>query len=137
MEFTGIKLTKSEFKFKSKEEYQKYFNDALIESPFQFVRISKAEFNENIHIALSWSEITKIISWTLLGVSLIVSLLSVGLIFNISVIALGFLSLGISKLFKNKAKDLSMGKAFCIEMYESNNFENLEEVREDLKKENK
>jgi len=137
MEFTGFKFRKSEFKFKNRKEYNKYFDNALIESPFKFVRASKAEFNEKIHIALSWMEITKIVAWVLLGVSILSSLVSLGTIFGISMIGLGFISMGLSKFFKNKVEDLAIGKSFCIQMYEMNNFENLEEIREDLIKESK
>ena len=132
MEFTGLKFKKSEFKFKNQKEYNQYFDNALIESPFQFIRISKAEFNENIHIALSWMEITKIIAWVLLGASVISFIASLGSIIGISMIALGFILMEISKFFKIRTDNLAMGKAFCIQMYEMNNFENLEEIRKDL-----
>lgn len=137
MQFKGFKFRKSEFKFKNKKEYNKYFDNALIESPFQFIRISKAEFNEMIHIALSWMEITKIISWILLGTSILSTVSNLGINFGLSMIVLGLASMALSKLYKNKTEDLALGKSFCIQMYEMNNFENLESVREDLIKENK
>lgn len=132
MEFEGFKFFKKEFKFKSKEEYNQYFNNALIESPFQFIRLSKEEFNEKMHIALSWMAAFRIASWVLMVMAPLGMLSKFGMVFGFATIGLSAISMLASNVAKGKLENLALGKSFSIQMYEMNNYENLEEVRQEL-----
>lgn len=132
MEFEGFKFFKKEFKFKNKLEYNKYFNNALIESPLQFIRLSKDEFNEKMHIALSWMAVLRIASWTLMGMAALGIFYKLGIVFGIIAIGLSVISMLASNVAKGKLDNLALGKSFSIQMYEMNNYENLEEVRQEL-----
>jgi hypothetical protein len=135
MEFYGFKFFKKEFKFKSKKEYNQYFNNALIESPFQFIRLSKEEFNEKIHIALSWMAALRIASWALMGMAALGIFCKLGMTFGFVSIGLSVISMLVSNISKGRVENLALGKSFSIQMYEMNNYENLEEVRQELIKE--
>ena len=137
MEFEGLKFKKESFKFSSKKKYNDFFNDALIDSPLQFIRASKDEFDEKIHIAFSWMILTKIVSWALLGITAILILAHAGWVFPLVSVGLSFISMFSSKRLNSKVEDLALGKSFVIQMYEMNNYENLEEVRRELIKEKK
>ena len=135
MEFEGLKLRSKAFKFASKKKYNQIFNDALIDSPLQFIRLSKQEFDEKIHIAFSWMILTKVLSWFLMGVSAILILAHVPWMLSLALVVFSFSGMIASKLFSSKVSDLALGKSFVIGAYEMNNYENLEEVRQELIKE--
>lgn len=132
MEFEGFKFFKKEFKFKNKAEYNRYFNNALIKSPFQFIRLSKEEFNEKIHIALSWMTVLRIASWVLMGIVALGIFYKLGMVFGFVSIGLSIISMLMSNFAKSRVENLALGKSFSIQMYEMNNYENLEEVRQEL-----
>jgi hypothetical protein len=132
MEFEGLKLRTKSFKFSSKKKYNDFFNDALIDSPLQFIRLSKQEFDEKIHIAFSWMILTKVISWFLIGLSAILILAHVPWMLSLALVVFSFISMFASKIFNTKVEDLALGKSFVIGAYEMNNYENLEEVRQEL-----
>ncbi len=137
MGLEGLKFRRKTFKFASKKKYNDFFNNALIEGPVQFIRVSKAEFDEKMHIALSWMFLAKIISWLFLGIAVIGMLASATWIFGAAVVGLSFLSRFASKRSESKLEALALVKSFCIGIYEMNNYENLEEVRQQLIEEKK
>lgn len=124
MEFEG-------FKFKPNKKYEENFSEALIESPLQFIRLSKESFDEKMHIAFSWMAILNISALGLMGIAIIIALLQAPIIGIIS-ICISMISRIGSKKFQIKLEDLSISKSFCIGMYEMNNYENLEIVRQEL-----
>jgi len=65
LEFDGLKLKKTEFRFISNKEINKFFNESLIESPLKFVRLNNQMFLEKMHVSLSWMQISKILSFAL------------------------------------------------------------------------
>lgn len=132
MEFEGFKFFRKEFKFKSKDQYNKYFDNALIESPLKFIRLSKADFDEKIHIAFSWMAILKIVGWVLLGMTALIILAQTSPLLGAILVGLSMLSVLGSKIAKGKLDRLAFGKSFSIQMYEMNNYENLEQGRQIL-----
>lgn len=134
-EFEGLKLKRKAFKFSSKKAYNQAFNDALMNSPLQFIRLSKQEFDEKIHIAFSWMILTKGLAYLLMSISVIFLLAHVSWMLSLAALVLSFSGMIASKLLGGKVEDLAFGKSFVIEMYEMNNYENLKEVRQELIKE--
>ena len=137
MEFDGFKLRKTEFKFETKKKYDEYFSNALIDSPLHFIRISKAEFDEKMHITLSWMMVFKMAAWIFLGITVIGLLAQLGVAFGYIAIGLSFLNMIGSSIAKGKLENLALGKSFCIQIYEMDNYENLEIVRQELIEEKK
>lgn len=137
MEFEGLKLVKTKFKFKSEKEYNIFFNNALIASPLRFINLTKQEFDENMHIIFSWKEITKCISFGFLFMFLFAILNGDSLILRLSILGFSSISMLINWFLRKKLNDLNFGKSFVISIYEMDNYFVLEEIRENLIKERK
>ncbi|HOG74190.1 MAG TPA: hypothetical protein PLP47_04600, partial [Methanofastidiosum sp.] len=54
MEFEGLKFKRTDFRFSNRQEMDKFFNEALIESPLKFIRLNDQMYVEKIHVNFSW-----------------------------------------------------------------------------------
>lgn len=136
IEFEGLKLKKTEFCFKSMKEMNKFFNEALIESPLKFVRLNNQMFLEKMHVALSWMQISKILSFVLFVPALAGILYNAPQWFGISMVAISIFFFLRSKWLSKRLDRLAGSRIFFNQMAE-NDLDSLEEVRQELINENK
>jgi hypothetical protein len=136
LEFEGLKLKKTEFRFKNNKEMNKFFNEALIESPLKFVRLNNQMFLEKMHVALSWMQISKILSFALFIPAVAGILYNAPQWFGISMVATAIFFFLRSKWLSKRLDRLAVGRVFFNQMAEYD-LESLEEVRQELINENK
>jgi hypothetical protein len=136
LEFEGLKLKKTEFHFRNNKEMNKFFNEALIESPIKFVRLNNQMFLEKMHVALSWMQISKILSFALFIPAIAGILYNAPQWFGISMVGISVFFFLRSKWLSKRLDRLAIGRTFFNQMAE-NDLDSLEEVRQELINENK
>lgn len=136
LEFEGLKLKKTEFRFRNNKEMNKFFNEALIESPLKFVRLNNQMFLEKMHVALSWMQISKFLSFGLFIPALMGILYNAPQWFGISMVVFSIFFFLRSKWLSKRLDRLAIGRTFFNQMAE-NDLDSLEEVRQELINENK
>lgn len=137
IEFKGLKLKVKDFRFKSHNEMNKFFNKALIESPFKFVRLQDQLFIEKMHVTFSWMMVSRILAFALLIPAF------VGIVYNISPQWLGisivFVSIFFflrSKWLKKRLDNIAFARVLFKEIADGG-MDSLEEVRQELINEQK
>jgi hypothetical protein len=135
IEFEGFKLKVKDFRFKSRDEMNKFFNEALIESPFKFVRLQDQMFIEKMHVVFSWLMISRILAFGLFVPAIIGLLLNAPQWFGISMVFASIFFFLRSKWLSKVLDNVATGRIFFNEMAE--NTDSLEEVRQELINEQK
>ncbi|MDD5649040.1 MAG: hypothetical protein PHF86_01285 [Candidatus Nanoarchaeia archaeon] len=130
LNLSEIKLRKTKFKFSNNKSLNKFFDDALIESPIKYVRLYEQRFQEIMLVLASWYIIVKIVAYTLLGVAIILAVYNLNI--GLGVTLFSFLLQLISKLIMKKFQKYSFSLDTFKSISEGNDFEYLEEIRKDL-----
>jgi hypothetical protein len=133
--FEGFKFRRTNFRFRNKKAMNSFFNEALIESPVKFLNLIDARTLEKMHILFSWMMIHRIAVyiWLILSFFSIYYHASNKIVIGIVVMAL--FSFIISKVLSKNLDNAAFGRSFFTSMGENDNFEFLEEVRQELIKE--
>jgi hypothetical protein len=135
IEFEGFKFKVKDFRFKSQNELNKFFNEALIESPFKFIRLQDQMFIEKMHVVFSWMMISKILAFGLFVPAIIGLIYNAPQWFGISIVFASIFFFLRSKWLSKVLDRIAIGRTFFNEMAE--NTDSLEEVRQELINENK
>jgi hypothetical protein len=136
IEFEGFKLKATDFRFKSRKEMNKFFNEALIESPIKFIRLQNQLFLEKMHVLFSWMMISKILSFALFVPALIAIYYQAPKWVGISIVCLSIFFFLRTKYLSRRLDNIAGAKVFFNEMAE-NDMDSLEHVRQELINENK
>ena len=130
LNLSEIKLRKTKFRFSNNKSLNKFFDDALIESPIKYVRLYEQRFQEIMQILVSWYIIIKIVAYTLL----VIAIISAGFNLNLglSITLFSFFLQITSKFIIKKFEKYSFSLDTFKSLAESNNFEYLEEIRQYL-----
>jgi hypothetical protein len=136
IEFRGFKLKATDFRFKSRDEMNKFFNEALIESPLKFIRLQNQLFLEKMHVVFSWMMISKILSFALFVPALIAVYYQVPKWVGISIVFSSIFFFLRAKYLSRRLDNIAGAKIFFNEMAE-NDMDSLEHVRQELINENK
>lgn len=137
VEFEGFKLKVKDFHFKSRKEMNKFFDKALIESPFKFIRLQDQLFIEKMHVIFSWMMISRILAFGLLIPAFVCT------VYNVVPQWLGILIVFASIFFFLRSKWLSRrldNIAFARTLFKDladNSMDSLEETRQELINEQK
>ena len=114
LEFFGLKFRedKSRYPWTSEKESEKIFEDLIKDgseiSRNRYTTLLRIQFEEDIHVKLSYSIVTKIFSYFGLGLAI---LLTLGAFTIPATVTLGisFISFLVSKILDRKVNDLYMG----------------------------
>jgi hypothetical protein len=135
VEFEGFKLKVKDFHFKNRKEMNKFFNEALIESPFKFVRLQDQMFIEKMHVIFSWMMISRILAFGLFVPAIIGLLAHAPQWLGISIILASTFFFLRSKWLSKILDRIAVGRSFFKVMAEDG-MNSLEEVRQELIKDN-
>ncbi len=136
IEFEGFKLKIKDFRFKTRDEMNKFFNEALIESPFKFIRLQDQMFVEKMHVIFSWMMISKVLAFALFVPAFIGILLSAPQWFVFSIVFASIFFFLRSKRLSKRLNNIATGRMFFNQMAE-NDLDSLEQVRQELINEQK
>lgn len=136
VEFEGFKLKVKDFRFKSRDEMNKFFNEALIESPFKFIRLQNQMFIEKMHVVFSWMMISKILSYALFIPAIVGIYYNAPQWFGISMVSIAVFFFLRGKWLSKVLDHIATGRIFFNEMA-NNDPESLEQVRQELINESK
>lgn len=131
MEFNGLKLIKTNFRFSSKKEMNEFFDNALIESPIKFLHLVDQRFLEKIHVNFSWMVLTKFLVLLALSPAIIGIFYHASRGFGFFWVGLSFGSLLISKKLCKRLFNLIKGRE-DFNLIHSNDMSYLEAIREEL-----
>jgi len=136
IEFEGFKLKVKDFRFKSRDEMNKFFNEALIESPFKFIRLQNQMFIEKMHVVFSWMMISKILSYALFIPAIVGIYYKAPQWFGISMVLMAVFFFLRSKWLSKILDHIATGRIFFNEIA-NNDMDSLEQVRQELINESK
>jgi len=135
IEFEGFKFKMKNFRFKNAAEMNKFFNEALIESPFKFLNLNDQMIIEKMHVSFSWMMINKILSYALFVPAFLGVYYQAPQWFGFSMVGASIFCFLRSKLLSRKLDRIASARIFFKGMSEDLTY--LEEVRQELIKEKK
>ena len=135
IEFEGFKFKKTNFRFKSTKDMNRFFNQALIESPIKFVRLNEQMFLEKMHVAFSWMMLSKFLAFALFVPALIAVYYNAPQWIGLSIVGLSLFFFMRKNMLSKRLHNLAAGQALIDSLAEDR--DSLEEVRQELIKENK
>lgn len=127
--FDGFKLKPSQFKFKNKKEKYKFFDEALIESSQNFIRLSDEMLLEKMHISFSWYMLTRILSYSIIALNFIL-IFFLPTIITSGIAGLSILLFIISIIFSKKLDNFAFGRNFNKAFNEDDTV--IETIRQNL-----
>jgi hypothetical protein len=131
MELEGLKFKIRDFYFINRKEMDIFFNKALIDSPFKFIRLTNQMLEEKIHVNFSWMILMKFFSFSLLVPPFIGYFYEASQLFGFFFIGSSVFCFFTYKYFHIKVNNLLIGKSF-FNLMAKNDLSSLEEVREEL-----
>ena len=136
IEFEGFKLKVKDFHFKSRNEMNRFFDKALIESPFQFIRLQDQLFIEKMHVTFSWMMISKILAFALFIPAIFGMAYNAPQWFGISIIFTSIFFFLRSKWLSKRLNNIAFARTLFKEIAD-NDMTSLEQVRQELINEQK
>ena len=131
MEFEGLKFKRTDFRFSNRQEMDKFFNEALIESPLKFIRLNDQMYVEKIHISFSWMLLMRFMTWVAFVPAFVGIYYGAPQWFGFACVGISLFSFFRTKGLQRRLNSLVAGRNFFKEMAE-NDMSSLEEVREEL-----
>jgi hypothetical protein len=131
MEFKGFKLKLKDFHFKNHKEMNKFFDKALIESPFKFIRLQDQLFIEKMHVAFSWMMISRILAFALSIPVIIGVIYNTPQWFGLLMVFISIFFFLRSKSLSKKLNDIAFVRNLFKDMSDTS-MDSLEEVRQEL-----
>lgn len=128
--FEGFKLKMKNFRFKNANEMNNFFNEALIESPFKFLRLNDEMIIERMHVSFSWMMVNKILAFALLVPAFLGVYYQAPQWFGMSFLGSSVLCFLKSKWLSRKLDGIASARIFFKGMSEDLTY--LEEVRQEL-----
>lgn len=136
IEFEGFKLKVKDFHFKSRNEMNKFFDKALIESPFKFIRLQDQLFVEKMHVIFSWMMISRILAFGLFIPALIAILYNAPDWLGTSTVFVSIFFFLRSKSLSKRLDNIAGARTLFKELAD-NGMDALEETRQELINEQK
>jgi hypothetical protein len=130
IEFEGLKLKVKDFRFKNQNEMNNFFNKALIESSFKFIRLQDQMFMEKMHVIFSWIMISRILAFGFFIPALLGILSGAPQWFGLSMVFISISFFLRTKVLSRKLDNIAISRIFFNGMAE--NADSLEQVRQDL-----
>lgn len=131
IEFKGFKLKIKDFHFKNRNELNDFFNKALIESPFKFIRLQDQLFIEKMHVIFSWMMVSRILAFTLFIPALIGMAYNAPQWLGISIIFTSIFFFLRSKWLSKRLDNIAFARTLFKEMADSG-MDSLEQARQEL-----
>ena len=131
IEYSELKFFRTEFSFKNKKQATEYFDNILLQSCRKYVDAIIADSDEQMHIVFSWAEILLYSVVVFVCMSLMAILKFDSIIPGIVFLVLSLGSVFTRAILNTKFSNLAFGKTFTKSIFEMNNYEFLEEMRQE------
>ena len=134
MEFNTLKFFKSDYSF-NRKQMEQYLNKVLLKGCGVYMDEYEKIKNEKIHVFFSWMLLFKFLSYILLGIVVLLIFDKVNIFLTTLLFGISIITKIISYFLDKKIIQISSAYKFSTSIIRSDNYEFLEQIRQDLLKE--